>query len=60
MMNGGEIYDLSKLLGHSSIEVTMKYAHLSPESLKRNRDRVSFDNSNVEILEKHNLQLSNS
>jgi integrase len=50
MMNGGDLYDLSKLLGHSSIEVTMKYAHLSPESLRRNRDRVSFDNSNVEIF----------
>ncbi len=30
MMNGGGILTLSKILGHSSITVTMRYAHLSP------------------------------
>lgn len=30
MMNGGGILTLSKILGHSSLSVTMRYAHLSP------------------------------
>lgn len=32
-MNGGNIVALQKILGHSSLTVTMKYAHLSPEHL---------------------------
>lgn len=30
MMNGGGILTLSKILGHSSLTVTMRYAHLCP------------------------------
>jgi len=30
MMNGGDIYTLSKILGHSTVKVTERYAHLSP------------------------------
>ena len=30
---GVDLYTVSKLLGHSSIAVTMVYAHLSPESM---------------------------
>lgn len=30
MMNGGDIFRLQKILGHKSIEMTMRYAHLSP------------------------------
>ncbi|WP_420592128.1 tyrosine-type recombinase/integrase [Bacterioplanoides sp.] len=33
MMNGGNILTLQKILGHSSITVTMRYAHLSPDHL---------------------------
>ncbi|TAL42071.1 MAG: integrase [Methylovulum sp.] len=33
MMNGGNILTLQKVLGHSSLEMTMKYAHLAPEYL---------------------------
>ena len=32
-MQGGNIVALQKILGHSSLTVTMKYAHLSPEHL---------------------------
>jgi integrase len=33
-MRGGNIFDLSKILGHSSVEMTSKrYAHLKPEYL---------------------------
>ena len=33
MMSGGNILTLQKILGHSSITVTMRYAHLSPDHL---------------------------
>lgn len=35
MMSGGELYELKNLLGHSSIEMTQKYAHLSPNHLNK-------------------------
>lgn len=33
MMNGGDILSLQKILGHSDIKMTMRYAHLSPDHL---------------------------
>ncbi len=34
IMNGGNILVLQKILGHSSLDVTMRYAHLAPEHLE--------------------------
>lgn len=34
MMNGGNILVLQKILGHSSLTMTMRYAHLAPEHLQ--------------------------
>jgi integrase len=34
MMNGGNIIALQKILGHHSLTMTMRYAHLSPEHLQ--------------------------
>jgi site-specific recombinase XerD len=34
MINGGNIIALQKILGHSSLVMTMRYAHLSPEHLQ--------------------------
>lgn len=42
MMNGGDIYDLQKILGHTKIEMTMKYAHLSPKHLRNAVNTVRF------------------
>lgn len=33
MMNGGNILTLQKIMGHSTINMTMRYAHLSPDHL---------------------------
>jgi integrase len=37
MMNGGNILSLQKVLGHHSLTMTMRYAHLSPEHLQEAR-----------------------
>lgn len=34
MMNGGNILTLQRILGHSDIRMTMRYAHLAPDHLK--------------------------
>ncbi|WP_425324064.1 hypothetical protein [Janthinobacterium aestuarii] len=36
-MNGGNILALQKVLGHQSLTMTMRYAHLSPEHLQETR-----------------------
>ncbi|WP_408607567.1 tyrosine-type recombinase/integrase [Halovibrio salipaludis] len=40
MMNGGNIFPLQRILGHASISMTMRYAHLSPDHLE---DAVRFN-----------------
>ncbi|MEI7298259.1 tyrosine-type recombinase/integrase [Paraburkholderia tropica] len=37
MMNGGSILSLQRALGHHSLAMTMRYAHLSPEHLAETR-----------------------
>jgi site-specific recombinase XerD len=34
MMNGGNILALQKILGHSTLTMTMRYAHLAPDHLQ--------------------------
>lgn len=42
MMNGGNIYELKDILGHTSIDMTQIYAHLSPAHLSTTTKVVSF------------------
>ncbi len=42
MMNGGNIYDLQKILGHSKSEMTHRYAHLSKNHLAKVINIVNF------------------
>jgi site-specific recombinase XerD len=34
MMNGGNVFDLQKILGHTDIKMTMRYAHFTPDHLQ--------------------------
>lgn len=44
LTNGGDIYRLSQLLGHSSVKVTEQtYAHLARHAFEQDRARVSFE-----------------
>ncbi|MCP1620167.1 site-specific recombinase XerD [Pseudomonas sp. SLBN-26] len=39
IQNGGNLFTLQKILGHSTVAMTMRYAHLAPEHL---RDALRF------------------
>ncbi len=40
-MRGGDMFRLQKILGHGSIDQTMRYAHLTPEAFAADRGRFS-------------------
>ncbi|HEY3805158.1 MAG TPA: tyrosine-type recombinase/integrase [Kofleriaceae bacterium] len=43
VLDGGDIFRLSKILGHSNVTITQKvYAHLAPDAWERDYHRVSF------------------
>ena len=44
MMSRGNVFDLQKLLGHTKIEMTMVYAHLSPNHLQGSLQFMSNSN----------------
>lgn len=46
MMNGGNIFDLQKILGHTDLKMTQRYAHFSPEHLQK---AIGFMNMGVEL-----------
>ncbi len=42
VMNGGNILALQKILGHSDLKMTLVYAHLAPDFLDGEMDKVVF------------------
>lgn len=54
IMNGGNILTLQKILGHSDIKMTMRYAHLAPDHLK---DAVLL--SAIAVKEKATIDANN-
>ena len=42
IMAGGNILTLQKILGHSDIKVTLVYAHLAPDFLADELERVRY------------------
>ena len=42
MMAGGTIFDLQKILGHSTIAMTERYSHMSPNHLAGKTDIIDF------------------
>lgn len=41
MMKGGSITDLQRILGHSDLKLTQRYAHLSPTYLRKSIEIVN-------------------
>jgi site-specific recombinase XerD len=39
MMNGGDLYELAKILGHSNIKMTKRYAKLGREHMTKTAPR---------------------
>jgi integrase len=40
VMKGGDLFKLQKILGHQSVQMTMRYAHLAPEAFKDDYARL--------------------
>lgn len=40
VMKGGDIFKLQKILGHKSIQMTMRYAHLAPDAFRDDYSRL--------------------
>jgi site-specific recombinase XerD len=61
VMNGGNLFDLQKILGHTQINMTMRYAHFSPDHLQNSIKYIDFGMNPPHIphgkLEENNLSL---
>lgn len=45
MMSGGSLLTLSKILGHADLKITMVYAHLAPDFIGQEMNRIKFNPS---------------
>jgi integrase len=43
VMKGGDLFKLQKILGHQSVQMTMRYAHLAPDAFKDDYGRLGPD-----------------
>ena len=39
-MKGGDLFKLQKILGHQSVQMTMRYAHLAPDAFRDDYGRL--------------------
>lgn len=54
MMSGGSLWDLKTILGHSTIDLTERYSHFSPQHLRQQSEQVSFGaTKRAEVLPLH-------
>lgn len=44
-LRGGDLYRLKEILGHANVETTLKYAHLRPEALCEEMQKMFGDGS---------------
>ncbi|OGP10912.1 MAG: hypothetical protein A2048_05490 [Deltaproteobacteria bacterium GWA2_45_12] len=49
MMNGGNLYDLQKFLGHSNISTTERYAHFSRLHIQKQSNIVGFEGNVIRV-----------
>jgi integrase len=59
MMNGGNVFDLQKLLGHTDIKMTMRYAHFTQEHLQGSIRFMNMVQENVTVIPELDLKGSN-
>lgn len=60
MMNGGNVFDLQKLLGHTDIKMTMRYAHLTAEHLQSSvkfMDMTSESDASIPFLDQREVNV---
>lgn len=60
MMNGGNVFDLQKLLGHTDIKMTMRYAHFTPAHLQNSikfMNMVGGDSEAIPVLDPRDFEL---
>jgi site-specific recombinase XerD len=43
VIKGGNIVSLQKILGHSTIDMTLRYAHLAPDFMAKDIERLDFE-----------------
>ena len=59
LASGGDIFKLSKILGHSSVAITQQvYAHLHPDAFAEDYSRVSFAMPETSRASSSSLQVS--
>ena len=49
MRAGGDMFKLQKILGHASPQMTMRYAHLSPDVYQTDHDRFAMLDLNADL-----------
>lgn len=49
VINGGNIVSLQKILGHSTINMTLRYTHLAPDFMTKDIERLDFESEPSQI-----------